>query len=252
MSATTRSIASSCAGSQASSAASRCVETRVAAVEPPDRRRLAHRAGPAGAPERGQQRLEPRRLGLQRRLVDDQARRDLHDLLDLGQLVRAQRAAAAHQVDDGVGQPDQRGQFHRAVELDQVDVHALGREVLARDLHVLGGDAQPRTTPHRIGVVEAVRRRDAHPATRDAQVDRLVQALAAVLEQHVLAGHAEVGSAVLHVGRHVRSAHDDQPQVGIAGGQDQLARSADRGVHRNARGGEQRQGFVEYAALRQG
>ena len=47
-----------------------------------------------------------------------------------------QRAAGGHQVDDRVGQPGQRRQLHRAVELDQVDVHALVGEVLARDAAV--------------------------------------------------------------------------------------------------------------------
>ena len=51
-----------------------------------------------------------------------------------------QRLAGAHQVDDRVGEPGQRRELHRAVELDQIDVHALGGEVLARRLHVLGGD----------------------------------------------------------------------------------------------------------------
>ena len=37
---------------------------------------------------------------------------------------------------------------------------------------------------------------------------------AAVLEQRVLAGHAEVGAAVLHVGRHVGGAHQHHAHVG--------------------------------------
>ena len=116
------------------------------------------------------------------------------------------------QVDDRVGQAGQRRQLHRAVELDQVDVHALVGEVLARDAGVLGGDADARALAHRGGVVEVERRGDAHPAARDAEVERLVQALAAVLEQHVVADHAEVGAAVLHVGRHVAGAHQHDAQ----------------------------------------
>ena len=54
--------------------------------------------------------------------------RHRHDLLDRDQIVGLQRVAGGHQVDDRVGQPHQRRQLHRAVELDQVDVHALGGE----------------------------------------------------------------------------------------------------------------------------
>src|SRR5438105_12966340 len=63
-------------------------------------------------------------LELERGLVDDQARRDLHDLFDLDEVVRLQRAAGGHEVDDGVGQSRQRRQLHRPVQLDQVHVHA--------------------------------------------------------------------------------------------------------------------------------
>eukprot|EP01034_Spumella_vulgaris_P034042 gene34041-41981_t len=46
-----------------------------------------------------------------------------------------------------------------------------------------------------------------------------------MLDQHVLAGHAEVRRAVLHIGRHVGGAHDQHAHIGVVGGQDQLARS---------------------------
>ena len=79
-----------------------------------------------------------------------------HDLLHRVQRVGAQRVAGGDQVDDRVGEPGQRREFHRAVQPDEVDVHALRGEVLARDLQILGGDAQPRALPHRVRVVEAV------------------------------------------------------------------------------------------------
>jgi hypothetical protein len=153
-------------------------------------------------------------LDLERGLIDDQARGDRHDVLDRDQLVGLQRAAGGHQVDDGVGQPGQRRQFHRAVELDQVDMHALGGEVLARRLDVLGGDLEAVALAHGGGVVETFRHGDHHPALGDLQVERLVEAFAAMLDQHVLAGDAEVGGAVLHVGRHIGGADDDHAHIG--------------------------------------
>jgi hypothetical protein len=45
-----------------------------------------------------------------------------------------------------------------------------------------------------------------------------------MLQQHILAGDAHVRRAVLHIGRHIRGAHDDDAHVGAIGGDDQLAR----------------------------
>ena len=78
---------------------------------------------------------------------------------------------------------------------------------------------------------------------------RLVEAFAAVLEQHVLAGDARVGRAVLHVGRHVRWTHHEEADVGVARREDQLARSLGILVRDDARLREQRQRLVEDAAL---
>ena len=73
-----------------------------------------------------------------------------------------------------------------------------------------------------------------------------------MLEQHVLAGDAEVRGAVLDVGRHVGGAHDDEAHVGAIGCNDQLARGLRIVVRRDAGRGQQRQGLIEDAALRRG
>ena len=72
-----------------------------------------------------------------------------------------------------------------------------------------------------------------------------------MLVEHVLAGDAEVGGAVLHVGRRVGRAHEDQAHVGAARGDDELARGLRILGRRDARGVEQRQRFVEDPALGQ-
>ena len=157
-----------------------------------------------------------------------------------------------HQVDDGVGQAGQRRQFHRTVELDQVDMDALGGEMLARRLDVLGSDLEAGALAHRVLVVEAFRHGDHHPAPGDLQVERRIEALPAMLDQHVLAGHAEVGGAVLDIGRHVGGADDDDAHIGPVGADDQLARGFRVLVRHDPCGRQQRQGFVEDASLRQG
>jgi len=167
-------------------------------------------------------------------------------------LVPAECAAGGNEVDDDVGQAYQRGQFHRTVQLDEVDVHALGREVVARRVDILGGDTDARALLHRSSVVVAFAHCDHHAALGDLQVERLIQAVAAVLVQHVLAGDAEVGGAVLHVGRDVAGAHDDQPHVGAVGADDELARGLGVLGRRDPRRRQQRQRFFKDAALGQG
>jgi hypothetical protein len=100
----------------------RAGETGLARIEPADRQvfhfGIVHDFFPRGSPVTArlrrarpspfkciENRRQPFALELERRLVDHQARRDLHDLLHLDQVVGAQRAAGADQIDDGVGQP---------------------------------------------------------------------------------------------------------------------------------------------------
>src|SRR5690606_15892770 len=86
-------------------------------------------------------RLQQFALEFERGLVDDKARGNRQHFLGDFEIVGLERAARGHEVDDGIGQADQRRQLHGAVELDQVDMHALGSEVFARSGDVLGRDA---------------------------------------------------------------------------------------------------------------
>src|SRR6185312_17029081 len=141
-------------------------------------------------------------------------------------MVGADGATRRDQVHDGVGQTHQRSQFHGAVQLDQIHVHALGGKVLAGGARVFGGNAQSGSLVHGAFIVETFRGGDGQPAARDVEVDGLVQparVVGLVLIEHVLAGNAEVGRAILHVGGHVRGAHDDDAQVVRVGRQDELA-----------------------------
>jgi hypothetical protein len=130
-------------------------------------------------------------------------------------------------------------------------VHAFRGEMLARGLHVLCRDLQARPLPHRLAVVVAFFHRDHHAAPRDPEIDRLIQTVAAVLIQHVLAGDPEVGRAVLHVRRHVGCAHDDHAHVAAVRREDELARSLGVFARRDPGGREQRHRLVENAAFGQ-
>ena len=84
--------------------------------------------------------------------------------------------------------------------------------------------SQARTLPHRRFIIEIIAHRHHHATTGNIQVQRLIQARAAMFVEHVLASYAHVGSAILHIGRHIGSTHDDKAHVGAVGGQDKLAR----------------------------
>ena len=159
----------------------------------------------------------------QRGLVHHQARADVHDAFHLDQVIGFQGAAGGHQINDGVGHAGERREFHAAVELDQIHVHAFGGEEVAGNRHVLGGHAQTRPLLDGSGVVKALRHGHAHAATRDLQIQRLVQTCAAVLDERVQTGHAHVGAAVFHIRGHIRGAHQNNPQAVLVGRQNQLA-----------------------------
>lgn len=78
-------------------------------------------------------------------------------------------------------------------------------------------------------------------------IQRLIQPLAAVFNQHVAAGNAEIGSTVSDISRNVAGADDDQTDVGMVGADNQLARLFGVFNRFNARRREQRQGFIENA-----
>src|SRR6266511_2264918 len=206
----------------------------------------------ARARERVEQRLHHSALQLERSRIDDQPRADRHDRLDFDEIVRRERAAARYQVDDRIGETGARRELHRAVQLDQVDVHAFRRKMLARGAHVLGRHADARAALHVARPIEAPLGRDREAAARDLEIERLIETVAAVLEQHVLAGDAEIGGAVFDVRRHVRSADDDDRQVGPVRAEDQLTRGLRIVGRHDAHRREQRQRFVEDAPLGQG
>ena len=76
-----------------------------------------------------------------------------------------------------------------------------------------------------------------------------MQALAAILHQHVLAGDAEVSRTMFDVCRYVGGANDQQPHVILGGWNDQLAALVRILGRLDACGSQQRQGVIENAAF---
>ena len=93
-------------------------------------------------------------------------------------------------------------------------------------------------------------------AAQDPATDRIVAAIVddvrargdvAVLEQHVLAGDAQVGGSVLHVRRDIGRAEDDERHAGALRRDKQLARRARILERHESRAREKRERFVEDA-----
>src|SRR4051812_45677651 len=120
--------------------------------------------------ERIEHRLDFTALQLECRLIDDQTCTDGHDLLDHAQPVCLERIAGRYEVDNRVGETYQRGEFHRSVQVDEVDMDALRGEVLACRADVLGRDAQPGALAYRAVVIELLRHRNDHAALGDAEI----------------------------------------------------------------------------------
>jgi len=73
-----------------------------------------------------------------------------------------------------------------------------------------------------------------------------------MLDERVLAGDAQVGTAVLHVGRHVRGPYQNHANVRLIGGENELARLLRIFKHFDAGCSKQRQGFVKNSPFGQG
>ena len=82
---------------------------------------------------------------------------------------------------------------------------------------------------------------------RASDVPTYVQYGAAVFEEHILAGDAQVGCAILHIGGHVGSPHDNHAYVAAIGRNDQFARNLRILGRDDARRLQQRRRFFEYA-----
>ena len=143
--------------------------------------------------------------------VGDEAGGALEDLLAHLEVVLFQGAAGGDQVDDAVGEADQRRQLDRALDLDHFDLAAGPLEVALGDARVLGRDPHHPQAP--LGLPQplvALAPGEHHATAAEAEVEQLVDDAVGLLEQHVLAGDADVGGAGLDVGRHVGGPHRHQ------------------------------------------
>ena len=128
------------------------------------------------------------------------------------------------EIDDAMAEAERRRQLHRAGELDALGLHAARGEVAARHLGILGGDAHVAPAPGIVAARHLDRLGDGQPAVADAEIDRRVDLGIVELHQHVAAGDAEMGGAEGHERGDVEGAHADDVEVGMVGGEAQLAR----------------------------
>ena len=102
---------------------------------------------------------------------------------------------------------------------------------------------------HRRSVVKAPTCGHANPATAYPQINRLIQAFATVLNQHVFTGDAKIGGTVLNVGGHIAGADQNHLKVRSIRRHDELARIQVRLGNLDACGREKRRSVIEDSAL---
>ena len=157
------------------------------------------------------------------RAVHDQPRGGRQDLGDLDQAVGAERLARLHEIDDPLGEADERRQLDRAVEPDHLDLDAALGEVPPREIRILGRDPDPGPLRGIVALPELPGLGDHQPAHAEPEVERLVD-IRPLLEQDVLPDDPEVRGAVLDVGRHVERLQDEEAEpVGRVGEQQPAA-----------------------------
>ena len=179
--------------------------------------------------------------------IHHQPRTDMVNQLPRLQPIGLQGIAGIDNIDNLVGQVQNRRQLHRPVELDDIRLPPLGRVIAPRQVHKLGGHAD---APRRR--LLALLASGHQPAAGNVQIQRLVKPRATVLHQHIFARHAQIGAAVLNVSGHIRGTDNQYPHVRIRGRKHQLA-GLFHVVHQlNTGVRQQRQGFFEDSSLRQG
>src|SRR5258708_20998968 len=133
--------------------------------------------------------------GLEGSAVDDEARGDVGDALDLDEPVRLERRAGLHEIDDLPAQSDGGREFHRAVELDALGLDAARSEMPARDLRVLGGDAH-MAPPRRVVPADILGGPGHHqPAMPHLEIWRRTELRIFEFPPHVVAGDADMHAA---------------------------------------------------------
>lgn len=157
-----------------------------------------------------------------------------------------ERRARLDQIDDEIGEADQRRELDRAADGDDLGRPAAAGEVLAGEAGVLGRDAR-----HRRGGGGADGPGDHQAAAAEAEIERLVEVVGA-LAQHVAPADADVGRAVIDVGRHVVGLEQKEAQRPVVALAHQATIIAREGVDAVARPREERGQRPQEPALGQG
>src|SRR5882724_1297272 len=196
---------------------------------------------------------DPCRLRLERGAIDDEARGDVGDVLDLDQAVFLERAARIDEVDDAVAEAQRRRQLHGARQLHALGLYAARGEMAARHLGILGGNADVAPAARIVAARHLDGLGDGQPALADAEIDRGIGLGIVELHQDVGAGDPEMGGAKGHEGRDVEGTHADDVEVGMVGGEAKLPRVGigEGSLRLDAGAREQGRRFTEDAALGQ-
>ena len=119
----------------------------------------------------------------------------------LDQPVGAQRLARLHEIDDQIGQIDQRRQFNRPAEFDDLCADTATTEERLGQPRKLGGDARVRLQTQR---AVAARSRCGHrqPAISERQQQRL-QHISLGFAHHIQPRDTEIRCPVFHIDGHI-------------------------------------------------
>ena len=131
-------------------------------------------------------------------------------------------------------------------------MHTFLGKKFARNAGVFGGHFEARTRFHGSGVIEIGTHSHTHAALGNLQIEGLIQALAAMLNQGVFAGHAQIGAAILHISGHIGCTHQNHSHTRLVGGQYQFAGSFWIFQHFNACSFQERQRFIKNSSFGQG
>src|SRR5579872_4817214 len=165
------------------------------------------------------------RLGerFERGAIDDEARGDVGDVLDLDETVRFQGTAGLDEIDNLAAKTDARSKLHGAIELDAFRLDPAGREMAAGNLGIFGGDPDMAPARRLIRFERAFRGGDNEAAEAHLEIERRVKLGVARFHEHIVAGDAEMSGTEGDEGRDVEIPDADHIKIRLVGGEAKLA-----------------------------
>jgi hypothetical protein len=171
------------------------------------------------------------------------------DELDFDKIMGFQRASGFNQVDDPIGQTDNRRELDRSIKLDEFDRHTTLIKVSLRHVRILCRNSDFRRQP--FARFLSAERGDRNSTRSESQIQWLVDVIF-LFQQDVLAANSDIGRSIFDIRRHVRRPHNEKSHSNLRAGEDEPAAIRQETGWSVSRSAEEFDGRIEEFSFGQG